>query len=77
MGILGMAAPVAGVLVGATAGGADLEAGVFRDLATTGRSRTALFAARLPGAWAIGVLPVLAAVAVCAGLVERAPGRDD
>jgi ABC-type transport system involved in multi-copper enzyme maturation permease subunit len=78
MGILGMAAPVAGVLVGATAGGADIEAGVFRDLAATGRSRTALFAARLPGAWAIVVPPVLAAIATCAVLatVLGGPGGD-
>jgi hypothetical protein len=74
MGILGMAAPVAGVLVGATAGGADIEAGVFRDLAATGRSRTALFAARLAGAWAIVVPPVLAAIAVCAGLASVLDG---
>ena len=40
VGVLAMAAPVAGVLVGATAGGADIEAGVFRDLVATGRSRT-------------------------------------
>ena len=52
-----MTGAVAGVIVGATAGGADIEAGVFRDLAATGRSRTALFAARLPGAWAIVVPP--------------------
>jgi putative exporter of polyketide antibiotics len=76
MGILGMAAPVAGVLVGATAGGADIEAGVFRDLAATGRSRTALFAARVPGAWAIVVPLVLAAIAVCAllAVVLEGPG---
>jgi putative exporter of polyketide antibiotics len=76
MGILGMAAPVAGVLVGATAGGADIEAGVFRDLAATGRSRTALFAARVPGAWAIVVPLVLAAIGVCAllAVVLDAPG---
>ena len=55
-------AAVAGVLVGATAGGADIEAGVFRDLAATGRWWTALFVARVPGAWAIVVLIALAAV---------------
>ena len=66
MGVLSMSAAIAGVLVGATAGGADIEAGVFRDLAATGRSRTALFAARLPGAWAIVVPFVLGAVALSA-----------
>ena len=76
MGILAMAAPVAGVLVGATAGGADIEAGVFRDLAATGRSRTALFMARLPGAFAVVVPPVLAAVAVSALIAGVVPGPD-
>ena len=74
MGILAMAAPVAGVLAGATAGGADIEAGVFRDLAATGRSRTALFLARLPGAWALVVPPVVAAVAASALIATLAPG---
>jgi hypothetical protein len=74
MGILAMAAPVAGVLVGATAGGADIEAGVFRDLAATGRSRTALFGARIPGAWAVVVPPILAAVAVSALIATVVPG---
>src|SRR6185503_14600185 len=66
MGILGMAAPVAGVLVGATAGGADIEAGVFRDLAATGRSRTALFAARVPAAWVLTLGMLVIAIAVSA-----------
>jgi ABC-type transport system involved in multi-copper enzyme maturation permease subunit len=59
-------APVAGVLIGAAAGAGDLEAGLFRELVVTGRSRLALFAARVPGglallvpivavAWALGV----------------------
>jgi hypothetical protein len=50
---------VVGAIVGATAGAQDLESGVFRDLAATGRSRLALFGARTPGAWAI-VLPIAA-----------------
>ncbi len=41
---------IAGVMIGATAGAGDLGAGVFRDLAATGRSRLALFGVRLPGA---------------------------
>ncbi len=40
-------------------GAADLESGVFRDLAATGRSRIALFGSRIPGAWTI-VLPIAA-----------------
>jgi hypothetical protein len=40
---------VAAILVGCTAGAGDLGAGVFRELVVTGRSRLALFAARVPG----------------------------
>jgi hypothetical protein len=50
---------VAGAIVGSTAGAQDLESGVFRDLAATGRSRIALFGARVTGAWAV-VLPIAA-----------------
>ncbi|HKE98790.1 MAG TPA: hypothetical protein VKG45_07660 [Actinomycetes bacterium] len=58
--LLGTLAPVAAVLVGATAGAGDVEAGLFRDLVVTGRSRRALFAARVPGGLAL-LLPVVAA----------------
>ena len=57
---------VVGAVVGSTAGAADLESGVFRDLAATGRSRFALYAARTPGAWAI-VLPLAVLVSAIAG----------
>lgn len=42
--------PVAAVLIGAEAGAGDLAAGVFRDNVLTGRSRAALFLARIPAA---------------------------
>jgi hypothetical protein len=42
--------PVAAVLIGAEAGAGDLAAGVFRDNVLTGRSRIALFLARIPAA---------------------------
>jgi hypothetical protein len=45
--------PVAAVLIGAEAGAGDLAAGVFRDNVLTGRSRTALFLARIPAAVAV------------------------
>lgn len=45
--------PVAAVLVGAEAGAGDLAAGVFRDNVLTGRSRLALFLARVPAALAV------------------------
>jgi ABC-type transport system involved in multi-copper enzyme maturation permease subunit len=57
--------PLAAVLIGAEAGAGDSASGVFRDLVVTGRSRAALFAARVPGALML-CLPV---VAVGYGLV--------
>ena len=40
-------------IVGSTAGSQDIDSGVFRDLAATGRSRSALFLARVGGAWVV------------------------
>jgi ABC-type transport system involved in multi-copper enzyme maturation permease subunit len=57
---------VAGAIIGSTAGAQDIESGVFRDLAATGRSRIALFGARVAGAWAV-VLPIAAVTAAAAG----------
>jgi hypothetical protein len=61
---------VAAVLVGATMGAGDLQAGVFRDLVATGRSRLALFTARIPGGLAL-LWPLVAGswAAACAGSV--------
>jgi ABC-type transport system involved in multi-copper enzyme maturation permease subunit len=39
---------VAAAIVGSMAGSGDLEAGVYRDLVVTGRSRLALYASRIP-----------------------------
>ncbi len=50
--------PLAAVLIGAEAGAGDSASGVFRDLVVTGRSRLALFAARVPGALSL-CLPVI------------------
>ena len=47
--------PVAAILIGAEAGAGDLSAGVFRDNVLTGRSRTALFLARIPAALAVSL----------------------
>jgi hypothetical protein len=44
---------VAAILIGATLGAGDLSSGVFRELVVTGRSRLALFAARLPAGLAL------------------------
>jgi hypothetical protein len=59
--------PVVGAMVGAIAGAQDLESGVFRDLAATGRSRVALFGSRIPGACAI-VLPIAGLAAAAAAI---------
>ena len=50
---------IAAATVGATAGTTDLTEGVFRHLVVTGRSRVALYLARLPAGLAI-VLPLVA-----------------
>ena len=57
---------VAAVLIGVTAGGGDLAAGVFRELVVTGRPRLALFAARIPGGLAFLLPLAAAAVAIAA-----------
>lgn len=49
---------VAAILIGVTIGTGDLRAGVFRELVVTGRSRLALFAARIP-AGPMLILPLL------------------
>jgi ABC-type transport system involved in multi-copper enzyme maturation permease subunit len=51
--VLSTLGAVAAILVGGTAGAGDLGSGVFRELVVTGRSRTALFAARIPGGLAV------------------------
>lgn len=57
---------VAAILIGATAGAGDLGAGVFRELVVTGRSRSSLFAARIPGGLAVVVAFVGTAYALSA-----------
>lgn len=56
--LLGAFTIVAAILIGATVGTGDLGSGVFRELVVTGRSRLALFVARIPA----GLGFVLAAV---------------
>lgn len=71
VGFLALMMLVVGAIVGSTAGAADLESGVFRDLAATGRSRVALFGSRISGAWAI-VLPIAAGAATIAAVASVA-----
>lgn len=55
-----LAGMVAAVLVGTSAGTEDLSSGVFRELVATGRPRTQLFLARVPGGLAL-LLPLVGA----------------
>ena len=57
MGLALMGAVVA-IIMGATAGTADVSSGVFRDLVATGCPRWRLFAARVPGALAL-LIPIV------------------
>lgn len=59
---------VAAILVGCAAGYGDRAAGVFRDLVATGRSRRALFAARVPAVLALAVALGVTAAAFSAVL---------
>jgi hypothetical protein len=68
---------VAAILIGATLGAGDLSSGVFRELVVTGRSRLALFAARIPAGlglvWAVvaaGFAVTAVASSVFAGSLE-------
>jgi hypothetical protein len=49
MSVLVLLGSIAAIIVGAGVGADDLTSGVFRELVVTGRSRLALFAARIPG----------------------------
>jgi hypothetical protein len=53
--ILAVLGAVVAILLGASAGAADVTAGVFRNLVTTGRSRAALFLARIPAGVALSI----------------------
>ena len=55
-----LAGMVAAVLVGTSAGTEDLSSGVFRELVATGRPRTQLFFARVPGGLSL-LLPLVGA----------------
>jgi len=49
MSMLVLLGSIGAIIAGASAGADDLGSGVFRELVVTGRSRLALFAARIPG----------------------------
>jgi ABC-type transport system involved in multi-copper enzyme maturation permease subunit len=68
--------PLAAILIGTEAGASDHASGVFRDLVVTGRSRAALFAARIPGALAVcAVFVTIGYALVVLGTLGFAAGR--
>ena len=60
MDMLSVLSVVGAILDGATLGAGDLGSGVFRELVVTGRSRLALFAARVPAGLAL-IVPIVGA----------------
>ncbi|TML06063.1 MAG: hypothetical protein E6G41_08675 [Actinobacteria bacterium] len=80
LGGLEMLVLIMGTIVGATAGTQDIESGVFRDLVATGRSRMALFGARVTGALAVTIpiaaLTALVVGAASIGLADGTPTPD-
>ena len=64
MAVLVLVGSIGAIIAGASAGADDLSAGVFRELVVTGRSRLALFGARIPG----GLAFVLSFAAVAYGI---------
>ncbi len=68
IGFLAVMVFIVAAIVGSTAGSQDLETGVFRDLAATGRSRVALFGSRITGALVIVVPIALLTAGLTAGL---------
>ncbi len=71
IGFLGLMVFIVAAIVGSTAGAQDLETGVFRDLAATGRSRLALFGSRVSGALVI-VVPIVLLVAALTAVASIA-----
>jgi len=75
-GVLYVFGFIVAATLGATAGSVDLSEGMFRHLVVTGRSRLALYLARIPAGLAI-IVPLVAVgfTIVCAVCVFAAPTR--
>lgn len=75
-GVLYVFGFIVAATLGATAGSVDLAEGMFRHLVVTGRSRLALYLARIPAGLAI-IVPLVAVgfTIVCAVCVFAAPTR--
>jgi len=77
-GVLYVFGFIVAATLGATAGSSDLTDGMFRHMVVTGRSRLALYLARIPAGLAI-IVPLVAAgfTIVCLVCVFAAPTRFD
>ena len=77
-GVLYIFAFIVAVTLGATAGCSDFTDGMFRQQVVTGRSRVALYLARIPAGLAI-VIPMVtvAFTIICVACVVSAPTRFD
>ncbi|HEY7948308.1 MAG TPA: hypothetical protein VID75_11590 [Acidimicrobiales bacterium] len=73
-GVLFVFGFIVAATLGATAGSSDLTDGMFRHLVVTGRSRLALYLARIPAGFAIiGTMIAVGFTIVCAVCVFAAP----
>lgn len=66
LGVLQILGGIAAVLIGSTLGAGDLGAGVFRELVVTGRSRIALYTARIPAGLSLLMVFVTAGFLIAA-----------
>jgi hypothetical protein len=74
MAALVLVGSIGAMIAGASAGADDLNSGVFRELVVTGRSRLALFGARIPGGLAFVLAFGLVSYAVAAVVSATANG---
>jgi len=74
MSVLVLVGSIGAMIVGASAGADDLNSGVFRELVVTGRSRLALFGARIPGGLAFVLAFGLVSYALSAVVCVTANG---
>jgi hypothetical protein len=74
MSVLVLVGSIGAMIAGASAGADDLNSGVFRELVVTGRSRLALFGARIPGGLAFVLAFGLVSYAIAAVVSATANG---
>ena len=73
-GILGLLGSVVAIIIGSTAGTQDVQNGVFRDLAVTGRKRSTLFNVRTPGAFVVLLMMIVPAFLLALLITFAFPG---